>query len=74
MKKNMFVIFLILLLFSTWKYSFAQEYDLLLKGGHVFDLKNTINEVMDVAISGKGNKPSRTGHIERGFRGGCCRY
>ena len=53
MKKNMFAIFLILILFSTWKLSFAQEYDLLLKGGHVFDSKNTINEEMDVAISGK---------------------
>ncbi len=53
MKKNMFAIFLILILFSTWKLSFAQEYDLLLKGGHVFDPKNTINEEMDVAISSK---------------------
>ena len=53
MKKNMFAIFLILLLFLTWKLSFAQEYDFLLKGGHVFDAKNAINEVMDVAISGR---------------------
>jgi dihydroorotase len=30
----------------------AQSYDLLLKGGHVIDPKNKINQVMDVAISG----------------------
>lgn len=29
----------------------AQNYDLLLKGGHVIDPKNNINRVMDVAIS-----------------------
>lgn len=31
----------------------AQEIDLLLKGGHVIDPKNGINEPMDLAISGK---------------------
>lgn len=31
---------------------FAQSYDLLLKGGHVIDPKNDIDEVMDIAISG----------------------
>jgi dihydroorotase len=30
----------------------AQTYDLLLKGGHVIDPKNSINRVMDVAITG----------------------
>lgn len=30
----------------------AQEYDLLIKGGHVMDPKNNINEVMDIAITG----------------------
>jgi dihydroorotase len=30
----------------------AQEYDLLLKGGHVIDAKNGINAVRDVAIAG----------------------
>jgi dihydroorotase len=28
----------------------AQEYTLIIKGGHVIDLKNNINEIMDVAI------------------------
>ena len=31
--------------------SFAQQYDLLLKGGHVIDPKNKINAPMDVAIA-----------------------
>ena len=30
----------------------AQTYDLLLKGGHVIDPANEIDEVMDVAVSG----------------------
>lgn len=38
---------------STFVFSshlFAQDYDLLLKGGHVIDAKNNIDAVMDVAI------------------------
>lgn len=31
---------------------FAQTYDLLLKGGHVIDPRNDIDEVIDIAISG----------------------
>lgn len=31
---------------------FGQSYDLLLKGGHVIDPKNDIDEVIDIAISG----------------------
>ena len=31
--------------------AFAQEYDLLLKGGHVLDARNAINAVRDVAIT-----------------------
>jgi dihydroorotase len=31
---------------------FAQTYDLLLKGGHVIDPKNDIDQVIDIAISG----------------------
>lgn len=31
---------------------FAQSYDILLKGGHVIDPKNDIDEVIDIAISG----------------------
>ena len=30
--------------------AFAQEYDFLLKGGHVLDARNQINAVRDVAI------------------------
>ncbi|MEX0593490.1 MAG: amidohydrolase/deacetylase family metallohydrolase [Balneolaceae bacterium] len=30
----------------------AQQYDILLKGGHVMDSKNSINQVMDVAVTG----------------------
>ena len=30
----------------------AQQFDILLKGGHVIDAKNNIDEVMDVAVSG----------------------
>ena len=30
--------------------AFAQEYDFLLKGGHVLDARNKINAVRDVAI------------------------
>jgi dihydroorotase len=30
----------------------AQDYDILIKGGHVIDPKNSIDETMDVAISG----------------------
>src|SRR5258708_29203205 len=35
----------------------AQTYDLLLKGGHVIDPANSIDRVMDVAVS--GNKIAR---------------
>jgi dihydroorotase len=40
---------LLLVLFCS--YSYAQEIDLLLKGGHVIDPKNKIDAVMDVAIA-----------------------
>ncbi len=41
-----------LLLFLVFFYisSTAQEYSILIKGGHVIDPKNNVNEVMDVAI------------------------
>ena len=32
--------------------AFAQQYDLLLKGGHVIDPKNGVNAIRDVAIKG----------------------
>jgi dihydroorotase len=31
--------------------AFAQEYDLLLKGGHVLDARNAINAVRDVVVA-----------------------
>ncbi|NND32568.1 MAG: amidohydrolase/deacetylase family metallohydrolase [Saprospiraceae bacterium] len=33
-------------------FSFGQNYDILLKGGHLIDPKNGIDEIMDLAISG----------------------
>ena len=33
--------------------SYAQQYDMLLKGGHVIDPANNINQVMDVAVMNK---------------------
>lgn len=47
MKNNYF---LILLLFLFAGFVQAQTYSILIKGGHVIDPKNNINEVMDVAI------------------------
>jgi len=44
------IIFFFLLLFTTVAH--AQTYDILIKGGHVIDPKNSINAVMDVAILG----------------------
>lgn len=37
-------------LFFSAQLGLAQEYTLLIKGGHVIDAKNNINEIMDVAI------------------------
>ena len=37
-------------LFFTTSFAVAQNYSLVIKGGHVIDAKNKINEVMDVAI------------------------
>jgi dihydroorotase len=42
--------FFILLLFSCAVVAQAQQYTIIIKGGHVIDAKNNINEVMDVAI------------------------
>src|SRR5690554_883907 len=36
---------------SVWTVQ-AQEFDVLLKGGHVIDPKNNVDGIMDVAISG----------------------
>ncbi|MBO9200661.1 MULTISPECIES: amidohydrolase/deacetylase family metallohydrolase [Niastella] len=43
-------IFLFLLTFA-WHLSTAQNYALVIKGGHVIDAKNNINEVLDVAVN-----------------------
>ncbi|MEM9141518.1 MAG: amidohydrolase/deacetylase family metallohydrolase [Bacteroidota bacterium] len=44
----------------------AQEYDLLIKGGHVIDVKNDIDKVMDVAI--KEGKIAKVGpNISKGL-------
>lgn len=49
-------LFLVLITLTTLSYNhaFAQNYSIVIKGGHVIDPKNNIDEVMDVAIdSGK---------------------
>lgn len=42
----------------------AQNYDLLLKGGHVIDPRNNIDGVRDIAISG-GRSPRRGRRFRR---------
>ena len=52
MKKTLLL--LMILGASTSQRSFSQNYSIVIKGGHVIDPKNNIDEVMDVAIdSGK---------------------
>lgn len=46
MRHNLFLV----ICFLTISSGFAQEYNLLLKGGHLIDPKNNINAVMDVAV------------------------
>ncbi|WP_205508961.1 amidohydrolase/deacetylase family metallohydrolase [Longitalea arenae] len=41
---------LLSLLTIAWQLSTAQPYHILIKGGHVIDAKNNINEVMDIAV------------------------
>lgn len=48
--KNGCLLFAGMLFFSGL--GFAQQYSLLIKGGHVIDPKNNINRVMDIAING----------------------
>ncbi len=51
--KKIFLFILTLTSFS-FHYAFSQNYSIVIKGGHVIDPKNNIDEVMDVAIdSGK---------------------
>jgi len=52
MKKTLLL--LMILGAFTFQRSFSQNYSIVIKGGHVIDPKNNIDEVMDVAIdSGK---------------------
>jgi dihydroorotase len=49
MRINFSMLFLLLCLTSL---SWAQNYSLLLKGGHMIDPKNNIDAIMDIALSG----------------------
>ena len=44
--------FIIVFLIFTVNISFAQKYDILIKGGHLIDPKNRIDQKMDIAIIG----------------------
>lgn len=41
---------LFLLLFFPLSFTYAQQFDIVIKGGHVIDPKNNIDKVMDIAI------------------------
>jgi dihydroorotase len=49
---RLFALFLICSFCAVGTGVFAQPYDLLLKGGHMIDPKNNIDEKMDLAITG----------------------
>lgn len=40
----------LLLLFFKWQSLIAQHYDIVIRGGHVIDPKNNLNNILDVAI------------------------
>ncbi|MCW5514739.1 amidohydrolase/deacetylase family metallohydrolase [Muriicola sp. Z0-33] len=46
-QKPVILLLFLLMLFAKVR---AQQYDMLLKGGHLIDAKNNINELMDIAI------------------------
>ena len=48
MKKRSILLFLLFFILHT---AYAQQYAIVIKGGHVIDPKNGINEVMDVAVN-----------------------
>jgi dihydroorotase len=48
MRKNLFALIVIYLIMNNLIY--AQPYKIIIKGGHVIDPKNNINEIMDIAI------------------------
>jgi dihydroorotase len=43
--------FLLFLLTIAWQMATAQPYAIVIKGGHVIDAKNNIDEVMDIAVN-----------------------
>jgi dihydroorotase len=45
-----FILLLVTLILNGTGVLLAQPYSTLIKGGHVIDPKNNINEIMDVAI------------------------
>jgi dihydroorotase len=49
--QSMFKIYLFLVLAHVWQLTSAQTYSLVIKGGHVIDARNNIDEVMDIAVS-----------------------
>ena len=54
--KNYLIVLLSVLFLNT---SFAQQYDLVLKNGHVIDPKNSIDAVTDIAV--KDGKIAKVG-------------
>jgi len=48
--KTKLLIFLFAMLAATWS-AFSQQYDIVIKGGHVIDPKNNIDGIMDVAVA-----------------------
>ena len=72
MKNFHLLIFLTLSFFGN--YVAAQEYDIVIKGGHVIDAKNDIDAVMDVAIKdGKIAKVAKNIDAKTGRTVGRCR-
>ena len=62
---RLFYILLTLLLVHLGNSTMAQKYDIVIKGGHVIDAKNDIDEIMDVAI-GEGKIAMVTKNINAG--------
>ncbi len=47
----MFKLYIFLFLANVWQIASAQTYNLVIKGGHLIDARNNIDEVMDIAVS-----------------------
>ena len=71
MKKSISIILCIFYSILT----FAQEYSIVIKDGHVIDPKNNIDDVMDVAISNGGGRFVRNQKtsIQKGSSGSECK-